>query len=277
MDIAKDQSPSIPGHMHHKEKQHETQVYSKPTHTQTDTSTANLSITLWFSSWYPARSSGGHMPSVMRIFFNSSYTTFKQHLQQWTAFQPARWRPSYLWLGPHSSPTQAPSGLGPTQAPSGLGPTLVPSGLGPTQATSGLGPTQAPTARVVLPYLGYTSHKIQCILDNITWRWDALPLANLTQHSTLTKTRNPPKGYLAASTSVNQEAASRPKPRNTRPAIPSNSIDWPNKLLASINLWHTRRVQEAIKNNRDNKLQQDSGLVINDLRRPVHDRHTSQH
>lgn len=180
MDIAKDQLPSIPGHMHHKEKQHETQVYSKPTHTETDTLTANLSITLWFSSWYPARSSGGYMPSVMRIFFNSSYTTFKQHLQQWTASRPTRWRPSALWLGPHSSTNSQ-----------GCASIL---GIHITQDTM---------------HSRWCQHGGETLFLWQTWL--------NTLHSQ--RQENPPKGYLAASTSANQEAALRSKPRNTRPAL----------------------------------------------------------
>lgn len=126
-----------------------------------------------------------------------------------------------------------------------------------------------------------------------TWRWDAVPLANLTQHSTLTKARKSPK-RLSGSLYISESGGSlKIQTKEHQTSFTGNEwdksaivkythqlnhlIDWPNKLLAFINLWHTRRVREAIEIHQDNKLQQDSGLVIDDIRRPVHDRLTSQH
>ena len=49
-----------------------------------------------------------------------------------------------------------------------------------------------------------------------------------------------------------------------------HNINWDDaKLLTSIKHWHTRRVREAIEISRHDTVQQDSGLLLNNIWNPL--------
>ena len=156
-------------------------------------------------------------------------------------------------------------------------------------------PTTQPTARIVIPYMGKTSHQLQRILKtaNIEVRHRSTKKLHSALHTH--KDRKPTntlpgvyripcecgKVYIGETgrsfnTRLKEHKTCQRLNDGDKSAIVKHaqqhkhSIKWDDSnLITSIRHWHTRRIREAIEISQHNTVPQDSGLHINSIWHPL--------
>ncbi|XP_030841919.1 uncharacterized protein LOC115924186 [Strongylocentrotus purpuratus] len=167
--------------------------------------------------------------------------------------------------------------------------------------TTGTQPDNKPTATIVLPYIGKTSHRLQRILRsaNILVRHQSSHKLHSTLHSH--KDKHPSnkrpgvykipcdcgKVYIGETgrdfdTRLKEHKTHHRRSDWDKSAIVKHAqqelhrIHWDKShLITNIRHWHTRRVREAIEIHQHNTVPQDPGLHINSIWHPILPHHST--